>query len=59
MITSEAELKTTILHTKQKLRDLGSDPLNLSPEDLHDLCTLNLLLDSANEKLKELQDDQK
>lgn len=57
MITSEEELKTTIFHTRQKLRDIARNAPNLSCKDLHDVCTLNLLLDSATKSLKELQDD--
>jgi hypothetical protein len=59
MIADEGELKVTILRTRQKLRDIVRKGSNLSNEGIRDVCTLNLLLDSAIKSLKELQDDKK
>ncbi len=55
MQTSKEELRATILKAKQKLRDLAAKG---SDKDLIDICTLNLLLDSAIKKLKEIREDE-
>ena len=60
MITSETELKGTSFRIKQQLRDVTDNtPIlsNLSDVDLINVCTLNILLESATEKLKGVQDD--
>ena len=57
MILSEAELKGTIFRIRQQLRDITNNPSTLSDKDIVEVCTLNILLESATEKLKGVQDD--
>lgn len=59
MLAGEEELRTTIFHTRQKLRDLSLREKigRMSDEDIIDVGTLNILLDAAIIQLKEVLDD--
>ena len=59
MLAGEDELRVTIFHTRQKLRDLSQRRKlgKMSDEDIIDVGTLNILLDAAIIQLKEVMDD--
>jgi hypothetical protein len=57
MITTRRELEATILLTKQELRDRSSCDVDITIKNLHDIGTLNMLLDAATQELEIMTED--